>query len=179
MKMLIDYFEVKGLGSYPDSTDKLTLHEKVEYQGSQYYLATYTGDLSLQAVSYDDYLAYQSNLENLIIPVTNIQITGPKTRLVGNIYWTELNSEITLTAACDMPDGELMAMIEKVVNADQVVDDKRSILTIQNNVATMTRVFKDEGNYLMTESRLNEGLERIHAPFRVSLERDIEIDVYA
>lgn len=178
MKGLINIFEIAGTQSYPDDYRNFGPREEVEYQGTKYWLCDYKGDLDLIVVSYEDYL--ESIVpEQTEIPIVNIEnLTVSGSQLVGNIYWNKLGTQITLQADCSLPDGKFMMMIEKVVEATQAVEDLRTPLTVENGKASAAFTFSESGNYVLKEERLNKGLDIIQAPFRVSLDSDIEFDVY-
>lgn len=118
---------------------------------------------------------FKSTVEKPVIEVTGIQITGAS--LNGSIYWIAKDSPVTITANVSLPDGQLMAMVERVVDATVAVDDFRTIATISGEVMTMSFKFPLSGNYIFRCKRLNEGLDRITAAFNLSFE-DVEFDVY-
>jgi hypothetical protein len=110
-----------------------------------------------------------------LIDILNIQI--PAAELNGSIYWVKKDSPVVVTANCAMPDGELMTMVEKVIDGSVTVDDFRVKAVIVGGVMTMSFVFDTSGNYIFRKSRLNEGLDRIGAAFNLNFE-DVEFDVY-
>lgn len=109
------------------------------------------------------------------ITVENIVISGAD--LNGSIYWVAKDSPVTITANVALPDGELMTMVEKVVDATSTVDDFRTKAVIAGGVMTMNFSFDTSGNYTFRQDRLNEGLDRIGAGFHLSFD-DVEFDVY-
>jgi hypothetical protein len=110
-----------------------------------------------------------------IVEITNISI--PAANLNGSIYWIAKNTPLVITADCPLPDGELMVMVERVIDGSKTVDDIRTKTVILNGVMTMNFTFEASGNYIFRESRLNEGLDRIGAAFNLSFD-DVEFDVY-
>lgn len=110
-----------------------------------------------------------------IIEVLNIQI--PTAELIGSIYWIAKNTPVVITADCPLPDGELMVMVERVIDGSNTVDDIRTKAVISGGVMTMSFTFETSGNYVLRESRLNEGLDRISAGFNLSFD-NVEFDVY-
>ena len=110
-----------------------------------------------------------------VLPLTNINITNAV--LHGSIYWIAENAVMTITGDVALPDGDVMVMAERVVDAIHVVDDARFIATIANGVMTMNVKFVSTGNYKFSAARLNRGLDRIGAGVHLSFD-DIEFDVY-
>ncbi|WP_462171150.1 hypothetical protein [Pseudoalteromonas xiamenensis] len=96
----------------------------------------------------------------------------------GGIYWLPTDTAFTITAnAKDVPDNRLMVMVEKVVDATRAIDDERFVATVKKGKLSLTGSFDKTGNYTLSAKRLNEGLERIEMPFRVSFPT-VEFDVY-
>jgi len=110
-----------------------------------------------------------------ILPLTNINIANAV--LHGSIYWIAENTAMTITGDVALPDGDVMVMAERVVDASHVVDDARFIANIANGVMTMNVKFVSTGNYKFSADRLNRGLDRIGAGVHLSFD-DIEFDVY-
>ncbi|RZG05500.1 hypothetical protein EXT48_08165 [Pseudoalteromonas sp. CO348] len=113
------------------------------------------------------------------ITLESIELESSASRKIGDIWWVPLGEPITITAqALGLPNGGLMVMVERVVNASQPIEDLRFIATIKDGVVTLPLQFDTSGNYLITAKRLNEGLARIeNAPFRLDFET-MEFDVY-
>lgn len=118
-----------------------------------------------------------SNVKQL----SNITCFGEGVKKVGKIWWIPTNQVYTLTANADLPDSQMMVMIEKVVRDDsgkyQTVSDTRVIANIVEGVITIKGQFKQSGNYRIKTERLNMGLKEINAPFTLSFEL-IEFDAY-
>jgi hypothetical protein len=110
-----------------------------------------------------------------VIDITNIQI--PAAELNGSIYWIAKDAPVIITAYCPLPDGNLMVMVERVIDGSNTVDDIRTKAVIVGGVMTMNFVFETSGNYIFRKSRLNEGLERIGAEFNLNFD-DVEFDVF-
>lgn len=122
--------------------------------------------------------ATEHNQNNLpVIDVTNINVSYLDGSLVGEIHWIPKDTVAVITANMQLPDSSFMAIIEKVVNVNEVVSDIRRPATIINNVMTLEVRFKETGNFIISSERLNKGLSNISAPFRLS-EFKIEFDVY-
>lgn len=112
------------------------------------------------------------------IDLKNNTVTSPNAKKIGNIWWLPKDEPFTITANAEgLPDGGLMVMVERVINATQPVDDIRFVANIQNGQITMQGKFEQSGNYIITAERLNAGLERIGAPFRLAFET-LEFDAY-
>lgn len=109
------------------------------------------------------------------IDILNIQI--PAAELNGAIYWVKKDEPVIVTANCALPDGELMVMVEKVIDGSITVDDFRVKAVIATGIMTMSFAFDTSGNYIFRKTRLNEGLDRIGAPFNLNFD-DVEFDVY-
>ncbi|WP_462173827.1 hypothetical protein [Pseudoalteromonas xiamenensis] len=97
---------------------------------------------------------------------------------LGGIVWLPINQPFSIkTTAEGIPDSQLMVMVERVVDGSKAVDDIRLLADIKDGQVTMKGVFKVSGNYLLRASRVNEGLERIGAPFRLDF-KTVEFDAY-
>ncbi|MCF2826929.1 MULTISPECIES: hypothetical protein [unclassified Pseudoalteromonas] len=117
-----------------------------------------------------------------LITLGNITLqseNGENVKKIGRIWWVQKGTPLIVTATADgLPNGGLMVMVERVVNASQPIEDLRFIATIKDGVVTLPLQFDTSGNYLITAKRLNEGLARIeNAPFRLNFET-MEFDVY-
>ena len=112
------------------------------------------------------------------LSLSTINVTATTAKEVGNIIWIEENDPFTLTSTCEgLPDGQIMMMIEKVIDGNQPQDDIRLIVDVKDSNITVKGRFTSTGNYIITQERMNRGLERINAPFRLSFDK-IEFDVY-
>ncbi|BBN81945.1 hypothetical protein PA25_19300 [Pseudoalteromonas sp. A25] len=113
-----------------------------------------------------------------VISLQNVNITSPHAHLVGKIWWVPKLESFTLTANAEgLEDTQIMIMVERVINATQPVDDIRFVAKVENGALSMIGNFEQSGNYFITAERLNAGLERIDAPFRLSFE-PMEFDAY-
>ena len=113
--------------------------------------------------------------EKPVIEIANIQM--PAAELNGSIYWIAKDAPVVITADCQLPDGELMVMVERVIDASNTVDAIRTKAVIAGGVMTMSFVFEASGNYIFRKSRLNEGLNRIGAEFNLNFD-NVEFDVF-
>lgn len=109
------------------------------------------------------------------IPVTNVVVSGATK--VGDIWWVSVGSTWTLTADVPLPNGQMMVMLERIVDGLQSVDDVRFIASISGGTLTIAGKFDQSGNYTISKERLNRGLERIKAPFRLDFTL-VEFDAY-
>ena len=113
-----------------------------------------------------------------------LKVNGFAKQAVGDIYWLNQSVGFELTADLDIPTelGELatdmIIMAERVVDGFTPVDDHRFLGNINGGQLTISSQsgFGETGNYLILAARLNRGLERIGAPFRVAFD-PIEFDV--
>ncbi|TMP46403.1 hypothetical protein CWB96_12995 [Pseudoalteromonas citrea] len=165
----------------PQLLDDISTFENqsvVIIENESYLLSNYVGTKTIPS-DYDvnKYINSQ-NTELLSIALTNTTVTSPSAQLIGNIWWLPKDEPFTITANAEgLPDGGLMVMVERVINATQPVDDIRFVANIQNGQITMQGKFEQSGNYIITAERLNAGLERIGAPFRLAFDT-LELDAY-
>jgi hypothetical protein len=111
-------------------------------------------------------------------PVFNVgNVDVVPARKVGDIWWVSNKANFEIKGNIPLPDGEVMVMMERVVDGMQRVDDVRLIATITDGNISIKGRIEGTGNYVLEASRLNRGLERINAPYRLSFET-IEFDVY-
>lgn len=94
------------------------------------------------------------------IEVSNIAVSN--SNFAFNIHKVNAGAEITITADANVDDYDSWTLIvEKVVNATQVVDDVRFNAISVGGKLTGTGAFDAKGNYLLTAKRTNEGLDRL------------------
>lgn len=123
-------------------------------------------------------MGYKPNSKHPFLQLTDITVTGENVTLGGGgIWWLPKNSLFTLTANAQLPDAEMMIIVERVIDGSTVVDDLRIKATITGGVITVTGQFAMSGNYIITAERLNQGLEIIGAPFRLSFDK-VEFDAH-
>ncbi|OHU87823.1 MULTISPECIES: hypothetical protein [Pseudoalteromonas] len=121
---------------------------------------------------------YNPQPKNLVVTLSNVTVECGQAALVGNIWWLPKGERFILRAnVSELADTQLMVMVERVINAEQPIDDIRFVAEIVDGVFTMQGCFELSGNYLITPSRLNAGLERIGAPFRLAFSA-LEFDAY-
>lgn len=113
--------------------------------------------------------------EKPIVEITNIEVAGAV--LTGAIYWAQEGDVLTITGDCALPDGDLIVMAEQVIDASIVVSDNRFKAVFLNGKMTITARFDKSGNYMITQERINRGLDRINSPVNLAFDK-IEIDVY-
>ncbi|WP_372831004.1 hypothetical protein [Pontibacterium sp.] len=158
VKFPIAYKPGSRVIAYPDDRSLFSSTEVVD----GYVYAGYSGELELEPA-------------NVVFPVTSVAINNAQ--LVGQIWWVQKAEPITLTASCSIPNGSMIVMVERIINASEVVDDIRFKADIAGGVLTISGVFDQSGNYQITEDRINAGLDRIGAGFNISMDR-IEFDVF-
>ena len=132
------------------------------------------------------------------VPVTNIKLLDSsnldedgnpaEVTPTGDIYWIASDTKIVVEADTGLSSTQLMVMVSKVKNGDpeDVTEDKRFVASIDSDgKMSMSMKFKDSGNYVITEKRLNEGLSRLDwaalgvPEFRLDIEsKVIDLDVY-
>jgi len=121
------------------------------------------------------------------IKVENIDIAGLTCNKVGNIWWLDKGTAFTIVGTPTVPDALQTEFVEAkpfVLMAEQVIDgsktqkDVRFKATLKHDEFKLESVsgYAESGNYIIRAARLNEGLERIEAPFRVEFDT-IEFDV--
>ncbi|QLE09579.1 hypothetical protein HYD28_11780 [Pseudoalteromonas shioyasakiensis] len=179
--ILIDYFDVCGTSSYPDDFKLFSDMEKVTYKGKDFWLCHYSGNKRLESPESDEFISNHLGSENDAKPVIELSsptITGEGVSLGnGGIWWVKQNTQFTLVASAQLPDSEMMLVVERVINGSTVVDDIRVKASIVNGLITMDAQFEQSGNYQITAQRLNAGLEIIEAPFRLAFDK-VEFDAY-
>lgn len=123
-------------------------------------------------------MSYKPNSKYPFVRLTNVTVTGENVMLGGGgIWWLPKNSTFTLTANAQLPDSEMMVIIERVINGGTVIDDLRVKATIVGGVITVNGQFAMSGNYQITSDRLNKGLETIGASFRLAFDK-VEFDAH-
>lgn len=119
--------------------------------------------------------AYQEAIEKPVVSLTNTLVTGAE--LVGDIYWAVEGTILTITGDCALPDGDLIVMAEQVVDATNVVSDSRFKAVFLGGQLSITARFDKSGNYMITQERINRGLDRINSPVNLSFDK-LEFDIY-
>ena len=109
------------------------------------------------------------------VMVSDVAISGAIKQ--GDIWWIPQGQPFKLTGNAQLPDGQMMVMVERVVDADKPIDDVRFIATIQDGQLTLTGVFEKSGNYVISAERLNRGLERIGMPIKLVFDT-VEFDAF-
>lgn len=105
-----------------------------------------------------------------IIQIQNIQISNMELDSAG-IWNGPTDTVLTLTADTFLPAGKFTAIVQKIVNKVAVGDlrfDANIVVGEGQSTLTLPLYFKDSGNYLITQERLNEGLAEIKQVFRVA-----------
>lgn len=116
--------------------------------------------------------------ETPTVELTNVQVTGANAELgAGNIWWIPQGEPFTLQGEVNLPDSDMMIIIERVASGNTVIDDLRAKASIVAGVVTINAVFTQSGNYQITAERLNAGLRTIGGGFELAFEK-IEFDAY-
>lgn len=153
--MLIELFQVEGINSYPDSADKLTLHEKVEYRGEYYYLATYTGSKSLQVVSFEDYQAYVN------APLIDVVVDDVSNLVEG---FDDTDRKFTVTENSNSLATGSLAIVDTQFRVPFMrVDTGRTQLMpaiVKDGKFTITLNFKTSGKWVVNQALLNSELQQ-------------------
>jgi hypothetical protein len=128
-----------------------------------------------------------------VIPLKNVQITGPKVKKVGNVWWVDEHTEMIITGQMDnvihvpggtdlvipFPDTVMSCPIMKMLNG-KPVDNPRTKVRIFN-VPALTpqapslvmiemKLKLPAGDYLLSPEYLNRSLEEIDEQFRLSFD---------
>lgn len=111
-----------------------------------------------------------------IIEISNVSVVGAGKSASG-IWWVPVGQRWELVGDVSLPDGEFMIMIERVVDAVTSVGDDRLIASILDGRLSLPGRFDISGNYVLDMDRINRGLERTSAPFRLYFEK-VEFDAY-
>ena len=166
----------------PDESALFKNQDVVTIDGEQYLFADYIGSKQLVSdYNVDDYLTSVEEAKPqapVVVSLTNVNVTGEHVVLgAGNIWWLPKNSAFTLTANAQLPNAQMMIIVERVINGGVVVDDLRIKASIENGIITVNGLFAMSGNYQITSERLNKGLETIGAPFRLAFGK-VEFDAH-
>ena len=131
--------------------------------------------------------------EKPCINVPDISVVGISTspssqcKKIGEIWWLDKATGFRATGMPVIPDAikplfanetAFVLMAEKVIDGDTPQGDVRFKATLKDDGFTLqsTAGFAESGNYIIRAKRLNEGLNRIKAPFKVDF-KTIEFDV--
>ncbi|MDP4487259.1 hypothetical protein QDG88_04740 [Pseudoalteromonas piscicida] len=160
---------VIGINVYPDKLD----HDELILSDTAQIGQVYDGGIFKAPANQEPVNQIET------VKLFDVSIDSPRAKKIGNIWWIPKGDKAVITAtATGLPNGGLMVMVERVVNATKPIEDLRFIATIKDGVVTLPLQFDTSGNYLITAKRLNEGLARIeNAPFRLDFET-MEFDVY-
>ncbi|MBU2968799.1 hypothetical protein KO527_05475 [Pseudoalteromonas sp. C2R02] len=120
-------------------------------------------------------------IEKPKIALTDVSVVAEKSEKVGDIWWIPTKTPFVLTANVGLQDSRMMVIIEQVIRLEDgtynPVNDKRIPADIINGVVTIKGKFESDGNYRITQERLNMGLDEIGAPFNLNFDL-IEFDAY-
>lgn len=119
-----------------------------------------------------------------LIHISEIVVSGedkhgaPTCRKAGNIWWIKKNTRLHISAVPNIPEllraefaepKAFVVMAEMVLGGSKVQGDVRFEAWLKQGEFKLqsTSGFTESGNYVIRSERLNQGLERIHANFRV------------
>lgn len=120
--------------------------------------------------TFDNPFTPEVETEYPVIQIQNIQISNMELDAAG-IWNGPTDTVLTLTADTFLPTGKFTAIVQKIVNKVAVSDlrfDANIAAGEGQSILTLPLYFKDSGNYLITQERLNEGLAEIKQVFRVA-----------
>lgn len=182
MKVLLKVITGLVAEQLPDDSSLFKNQDIVAIDGEQYLYADYIGSKQLVSdYNVEDYLTSVEEAKPkapAVVTLTNVNVTGEHVVLgSGDIWWLPKNSPFTLTANAQLPNAQMMIIVERVINGGVVVDDLRIKASIENGIITVNGLFAMSGNYQITSDRLNKGLETIDAPFRLAFEK-VEFDAH-
>lgn len=165
----------------PDDIAKFKKQQVVSIENESYLFADYIGTKRIESdLIVNDYITSldTSPAGPSVIKLTNITVTGEHVSLGnGGIWWIPQSERFELTANVELPDSDMMIIIERVANGTHVIDDIRVKAQIIDGIVTIKGVFSQSGNYQITAERLNAGLDIIEAPFRLAFDK-VEFDAY-
>ncbi|TMP88509.1 hypothetical protein CWC05_03510 [Pseudoalteromonas ruthenica] len=179
MRLLIRLAPGSVQPQLPDEPHYFSEQSVVTIDGHQYLYAYYHGGKYVHSdYDVDAYLASMSPKAIPYVPIKEIAVTGDTVeRGKGGIWWLAQNSTFELRGVAALPDSEMIVIIERIIDGEQVIDDIRARAVIADNTITVRGQFSQSGNYIISASRLNKGLESIEAPFRLAFET-VEFDAY-
>ena len=182
MKILLKISTGDVATQLPDLISNFKNQSTAIIDNEQYFFADYHGSKQLVSdYNVEDYLTSVEEAKPQApadVRLTNVNVTGEHVVLgSGDIWWLPKNSPFTLTANAQLPNAQMMIIVERVINGGVVVDDLRIKASIENGIITVNGLFAMSGNYQITSDRLNKGLETIGAPFRLAFEK-VEFDAH-
>ena len=182
MKILLKISTGDVATQLPDLISNFKKQSTAIIDNEQYFFADYHGSkLLVSDYNVEDYLASVEEAKPqapAVVTLTNVNVTGEHVVLgSGDIWWLPKNSPFTLTANAQLPNAQMMIIVERVINGSTVIDDMRVKATIANGVVTINAAFAQSGKYQITAERLNAGLDTIGAGFNLAFDK-IEFDAY-
>lgn len=91
-------------------------------------------------------------------------------------YWLTTDTVIVITGDIELPNSELMVMIEKQTDGVST-DDIRRPAVIEDGKLTLKVKFTKSGNYRLDPDRLSRGLQRVGKNIQLKF-TPIEVEVY-
>ncbi len=126
--------------------------------------------------------AYEEKVFRVPVDVPEFTISTPVitgAELRDGIYQNSKGQVVTITGSTTLPDGKMTLIIERVIDATRAVDDIRVEADILSGTFTTSFSFERSGNYLIRESRLNQGIERLGKGFKINLDSNLEFNCHA
>ena len=122
-------------------------------------------------------------IEEYFIQIHSVQVgnTDNSTR----IHRVAVGTPWTLVASCvnratglpELPNGDFILIVEKTVNGETPVSDERFLANIFNGQIVCTGIFRDSGNYFISDTRLSKGLQEIGLNVNLKFDK-LEFDAY-
>lgn len=106
-------------------------------------------------------IVFEKNEEPLLVPVTNVQITGNTLNYANPMYWVKVNNEVVISADVNLPNGTYMAIFSRLVDGKLADDDIYQPFDILNGKLELKITFTKNGNYVLNPERLSRGLNRM------------------
>jgi len=154
MKILIPFFPVIGANSYPDKGANFSNMEKVSFNGADYWLCDYHGNLPLAGVvSYNEYEA--SLVSELIsINIDNVSNTLPDFDDSDREYTVKENTDCLATGSLGIKNQNFRVPFIRTDTGRKAY----MIASITSGAFTITLNFKTGGEWLVNTELLNSEL---------------------
>lgn len=116
--------------------------------------------------------------ENPEFPTLPVIVTQVSLPLNDNMYDGYINQIIEVDGVLPMlPPGEMTIIVQELVGNRDIKNEKRFTALIEETESPDWRRFTlllrwtESGNYLITQERLNMGLEQVNKPIRIALSK--------
>lgn len=114
--------------------------------------------------------------ENPEYPTIPVIVTNVDLPLNDGMYDGFIDQYVQVVGVLPMlPPGAMTIIVQELVGNRQVLNEKRFDATIEETESDDWRRFtlplrwRESGNYLITQERLNEGLAQVNKPIRIAL----------